>query len=329
MADNGTANGHARPQTRSSLWPLVICSGGIIGCYLYYGYLQERLFQSRTLGPTFALVTACVTNVVVALVWQRVEQQTRPTTSTRSTNHKPLPHALFLATAGAYVIAMVASNEAIPQVSYPVAVLAKSCKLLPTMVVGQLAEGRRYSSQEWWAAALICAGIVGFQWSRMHQSSSSSSSSGMILLAISLVADGWLSACQNWLKRTRLRRPTAMETMLGVNLYALVYLIPLSMVNGQWQEGIEHLRSADHDFLRAITILNVTVGIGQIFVFLTIEWYSPVTTTTITTTRKFLSILLSVRKFGHAFSLPQWLAIGGVFAGLFTAIDVQRKVKVA
>jgi UDP-galactose transporter B1 len=53
--------------------------------------------------------------------------------------------------------------------------------------------------------------------------------------------------------------------------------------------------------------------------------FSPIITTTITTTRKFFTILLSVWTFGHAFNASQWTAIGLVFAGLFLVIYVQRQ----
>lgn len=74
-----------------------------------------------------------------------------------------------------------------------------------------------------------------------------------------------------------------------------------------------------------IAALNATVAAGQVFIFLTINWYSPVMTTTITTTRKFFTILLSVWTYGHDFSTWQWFAIALVFTGLYLAILMVRK----
>lgn len=202
------------------------------------------------------------------------------------------------------------------------------------MLVGQFVEKRLYSTMEWMAALCISAGIVLFNVNRMQQQlrhdilhDGSAAQYGTILLLISLSMDGLLSSCQNLLKNCgdRYQPPNAMETMLYVNGYAAVLLIPLSMYSQQWEVGIDSLFRQHGPMASNIAILNATAAIGQIFVFLTITWFSPIITTTITTTRKFFTILLSVWTFGHAFNASQWTAIGLVFAGLFLVIYVQRQ----
>ena len=71
---------------------------------------------------------------------------------------------------------------------------------------------------------------------------------------------------------------------------------------------------------RWILLLNATAAAGQVFIFLTIHCFSSIMCTTITTTRKFISILLSVRHFGHVFSPIQWTSVGAVFFGLYMEI---------
>jgi solute carrier family 35 (UDP-galactose transporter), member B1 len=360
------------------LWRLTLCASGICVCYLSYGVLHEHLFRPTndnasqhhkppSLGPSFVLLTQCITNVAVALLWDRLQLKAKrrnslqqnqsngaSSKSTIDSTATPLPHWLLVVTAGCYVTAMVCSNEAIPYVSYPVQVLVKSCKLIPTMVVGQLAErGQRqlYSRVEWLAALGISLGIVLFQYSRMtvatattttgSSSTSTPNMYGLLLLAGSLTMDGALSYMQTVVKRTPLRPPNAIETMLYVNVYALLFLFPLCLVTGQWQNAIDSLR-LDSDSNRAVVtagnilLLNGTVALGQIFIFLTIAWFSPVTTTLITTTRKFGTILLSVYLYGHAFTVLQWLAVTMVFTGLYVAIwttvrgkDMSSKIKTA
>ena len=325
---------------------LPVCATGICVSYIYYGFFQERLFTnpSERLGPSFVLVTSCITNTVVAVIWQELSNLVTPSDSsdgkepaanTSSSRPLGLNHPLLIMTAGCYVGAMTLSNEAIPLVSYPVAVLAKSCKLIPIMLVGQFVEHKLHSASEWFAAFLICFGIVLFQFSRMtdsHQSvSMNNQMAGMTLLLLSLLCDGLLSSCQNLLKRTSTRDgspvsfqpPNAVQTMLFVNLYALLFLVPWTMVNGQMNEGLEQVWDASTKLL----IINGCVGVGQIFIFLTCAWYTPVVTTIITTTRKFCTILISVRTFGHVFSGVQWTAIGMVFCGLYLSILGQQQRK--
>jgi UDP-galactose transporter B1 len=161
-AKDSSLDSSSRPSD-SSWMRLAFCAAGICVSYCWFGLLQERLFTGVHLGPAFCLITACLMNVMVALIWQFVEETfgkaTCKSSDTTSTTNSQLPHKLLLATSFCYVVAMTCSNEAIPRVSYPVAVLAKSCKLLPTMLVGQLVERKAYSRSEWTAAVCISVGI--------------------------------------------------------------------------------------------------------------------------------------------------------------------------
>ncbi len=59
-----------------------------------------------------------------------------------------------------------------------------------------------------------------------------------------------------------------------------------------------------------------TSAAGQNFVFFTIAHFSSLTLATITTTRKFFTILLSVLYFRHELSARQCAGVGLVFVGL-------------
>ena len=310
---------------------LVTCGLGICLSYWFYGFLQETLLTKTNLGATFMLVLQTIANVFVALIWKDVEERMvqSPSSSTskmaKQNNNKSLKdlnHALLILISSTYVFAMVASNESLQFVPYPTAVLAKSCKLIPTMVMGTLVERRQYSSKQWLSSISISVGIAMFNLSRIQhqeqqgigdgtndhnddtptddqQSDELKSAGGdetdhywkgMALLFLSLCMDGFLGSFQGILKkasttsassdetkkRTR-RPPTAVESMLFVNLYALLFLVPMSMISGQWKQGMELLflqRQDNEDLLFNVCLLNGVVSIGQIFIFLTITWYS-------------------------------------------------------
>jgi UDP-galactose transporter B1 len=275
-----------------------------------------------------------ITNTLVAVIWRRIESTSTSDVSCQDKSSRTLHHPLLLLTSSTYVFAMVASNESLRFVSYPTAVLAKSCKMIPTMVMGSFIEKRNYSLQQWTSALCISVGIAVFNLSRIKDLSDDNDNDeddskqdqywkGMILLFFSLCMDGFLGSFQGMLKRedkTRRRRPpTAVETMLFVNVYALLFMIPMAIVSGQWSQGIEILKD-DPSLLYAVAILTGVVSIGQIFIFLTITWYSSLVCTTITTTRKFFTILFSVLHFGHKFSVGQWTSVCMVFGGLYLSI---------
>ena len=124
----------------------------------------------------------------------------------------------------------------------------------------------------------------------------------------------------------RQRPPTAVETMMYINVYALLLLVPLATATGQMGDGIRLLKGSEQ--LRYnIAILNGVVAIGQVFIFLCISWYSSLVTTTITTTRKFFTILFSVLHFGHSFTVGQWVSVVTVFGGLYLSIASSGRTK--
>jgi solute carrier family 35 (UDP-galactose transporter), member B1 len=57
-------------------------------------------------------------------------------------------------------------------------------------------------------------------------------------------------------------------------------------------------------------------AVGQIFIFWTIREFDSLTLSTITTTRKFFTIVASVMYHGTVLQTKQWLAVAVVFAGL-------------
>jgi len=354
---------------------LACLATGICSCYLCYGIVQERLFSKssphgeavRRVGPitTFLVMTQCVGNTAVALLWTWVQRNVmravavsresegssakkktsggvvvlargRPTAesappATTAVATQVLNHKLLLLTAFCYFGAMACSNESINHVSYPTVVLAKSSKLIPAMVAGVLIERRSYTTREWVGAALITSGIIIFNWTRMSaqngdgEEGDGDSPFGLLLLLTSLAMDGALSACQGGLKRStgQYRPPTAMEFMMYTNTYSFFFLLPASAWSGQLHNGTTLFLQSGADAAAArrwIYLLNATAAAGQVFIFLTIHCFSSLMCTTITTTRKFFSILLSVRHFGHVFSNLQWSSIAMVFSGLYMEI---------
>ena len=427
--DNNDIIASASSSSTSSLCPdnksksrpllLLLCATGITSCYLWYGNVQEHLFQldnannnnKEVVGhdnddnendtakqsiTLFLLATGTFSSFLLALVWIVIgpvllltqttnhNSNNSRTTSKESDQHHNgrLNHPLLAMTSITYLSAMAASNESLHYVSYPTCVLAKSSKLIPTMVVGWLVDKYRsyrrigiqnnnennnngtlatnhkgINGMEWLGAALITTGILSFQYIQLQKQSNNNGSNhhhggeeekgdspyGLALLGLSLFMDGLLGACQSTLKQTHhsssssvnksstFRPPSAMETMLYINLYATLILIPCSYYAGQFQHGMSMIFPSADDITntqqeeaettsRLLLQLNLSASLGQVFIFLTIHHFSPLTCTTVTTTRKFFTILLSVYKFGHVLDVWQWCSVGLVFGGLYLEI---------
>lgn len=328
----------------SNLITLAVCASGICFCYLSYGLILEHIFKSdvttNAKGPitSFLLLGQTTTNVFVAWFWLRVQRRwgwgggvVSEKSQEERKCEKLLNHRLILIASFCYFGAMQATNESLNYVTYPTATLAKSSKLIPTMLTGTLLERKTYDKREWLGAALITIGIATFNLSRASSAHNGATSGeedrdspyGLVLLLSSLVMDGLLSSLQSVMKRPRVegvyRPPNALETMLYMNLYALLFICPLSFLTGQLQNGIGLVTSSS-EAVRLILFLNAAAAAGQIFIFFTIHVFSPLMCTTITTTRKFLTICVSVIKFGHVLSMVEWGCVGLVFSGIYLAI---------
>lgn len=100
--------------------------------------------------------------------------------------------------------AMMSSNEALKYVSFPTQVLAKSCKMVPVMVIKVLRFGEQYKFRDYFVVLLVTMGIITFRWNSSSSSSSASSEDGTVeskeheansayglgLLLLSLACDG-------------------------------------------------------------------------------------------------------------------------------------------
>lgn len=93
------------------------------------------------------------------------------------------------------------TNWALAYLNYPTRVLFKSSKLLPTMAVGTLMQGRRYSVLEYVAAAGLVAGIVLFTLGDA-ETVPSFETTGVVLIMVGVIAD---AATSNYEERNFFR----------------------------------------------------------------------------------------------------------------------------
>jgi hypothetical protein len=76
-----------------------MCAVGICVSYLYYGMLQEQVFSAQTIGASFTVLLQCLTNTLVAMLWQRIDQAValeKKVTTRRCLHHSLLILSTFL-----------------------------------------------------------------------------------------------------------------------------------------------------------------------------------------------------------------------------------------
>jgi UDP-galactose transporter B1 len=79
------------------------------------------------------------------------------------------------------------------------------------------------------------------------------------------------------------------------------------------------------DVVLHIAGFSLLGSLAQLFIFSCISNFGSFATTTITISRKFVSVLVSVAIFRHALSWPQWLGVLLVFSGLGIQLNAGHK----
>eukprot|EP00903_Cladosiphon_okamuranus_P015393 g14217.t1 len=291
---------------------LVICVLGIYSCYLSAGMLQEAISSYRSpdggrfSATMFLLWVPCVVNAIFAFGVMHFNGR----------SSEKMPQHLFGTAGFGYTGAMVFSTEALKYVNFPTKVLGKSCKMIPVMLFGVLFAKKRYKLRDYMCVGLITAGIVTFNLSKVShnaQKDTESSGYGRFLLLLSLLLDGVTTSAQERLKAVC--KPTVHEMMFFMNTWALGFLSVGSFFTGQWMDGVIFL---SENPLVACYVLGLSLAstAGQNFVYFTITSFNPLVCTTISTTRKFFTIVFSVLFFGHPIEASQWGGVAMVFAGI-------------
>jgi len=300
---------------------------GIYVSYLLFGLFQEKL-NERTFGPSevkfkntsFLLLVQCLLDVIGAYFVVKLFRI--PPDS--------VPIFEYIPIAFTYISAMFCSNYAIHFVSYPVMVLAKSCKPIPVMILSRIVLRNQQSLLKYICVLLITTGVIFFVYEMEghNKTMHSSSNFGLSLLALSLTLDGITGPFQEKLKKTYESKPAHM--MFWCNLLSALFLSFELLFTGHGMEGIRFCLQFP-EVITDILGFGITSAIGQIFIYLTLFKFGSLTLSLVTTTRKFFTIVFSVILFGHKLSLGQWLGISFVFLGLgvdiFNSYRPKRAVK--
>lgn len=306
---------------------LVFCALGIYACYLNYGLLQERIYNA-TYGPmqlrftfsTFLLCIQTLTNATGAALVLLL---------TRSPMSSPPRHAMkeYAIVALAYLMAMWFSFTALRHMSYPAQALGKSCKMVPVMLLGVVIRGRRYSIREYCSVLLITVGVAAFNFYKpVSKTTAPTSAFGLTLLGLSLLCDGITGPLQERLVARH--RPSTHTLMLWQNMCAFGWLSAALIVSGEGREALAFVTRYPAVLKNVFTFAALS-ALGQNFIFYTVRHFSALAVTTITTTRKMFTVLLSVAVNKHQFVWQQWAGLVVVFSAISMEAVAKARRKTA
>ena len=274
---------------------LIIGAGGIYTAYLYHGSLQEDVFEfvddhGQKFEQAWFLETlesfAILLFGFVGLLFYG--------------EFKNLPYKMFWLAGSAQVCAKVCSNIALAAgLSYHIVVLGKSCKMLPVMVGSLLMGGVSYKWRQYAQAATIMAGtcLCLLSKGKPHNlEEENSSQSGVVYIALSLVFDGLVAGFQKRLQSNAETKGVNLSTcdfMFWMSLPMVVISGVVAMLNGEFHSGLAFC-VANPILQGKVIRFSIMSAFGQVAVFYVISQFSPLVVTTVTTTRKIFSVLLSL-----------------------------------
>ncbi|KAK3585799.1 hypothetical protein CHS0354_010580 [Potamilus streckersoni] len=288
---------------------------GIFFCYFYYGILQESITKGKygdgekkeKFTYTISLVfIQCIINTMFAWIVLNFNRE-----------HDTTPKKYYAACSLSYLGAMVTSNHALQHVSYPTQVLGKSAKPIPVMVLGILLAQKRYPAAKFLFVLMIVIGVALFLYkdkpATVTEDDSSLFGIGEVLLLVSLTLDGLTGATQDKMRAEH--KTGGYSMMASVNLWSLLWLAIGLVLTGELWTFPEFVQRYPSVLIQIVTF-GIASALGQMFIFLSVANFGPLTCSIITTTRKFFTILGSVIIFQNPMSAKQWIGTVFVFAGL-------------
>jgi solute carrier family 35 (UDP-galactose transporter), member B1 len=311
------ADAESKKQGLPDAVKLLIGAGGIYAAFLYYGSLQEDVFRYAAPGTGeqfkqawFLQVLEALANVIVGFAGM---------TATGAT--KGIPLKMFGISGAAQVSAKACTSLALANgLSFPVATLAKSGKMAPVMAGSLLLGGASYTLREYLQVVAIIGGTAIVSLGK--KKGGENSLLGVFYIVLSLLLDGVTAGFQKRLKTETAKvgvKPKPYDFMFWTNLFMCLTAALIALGLGEVQSGAVYCLN-NPEILNKIVKFAICSAVGQSFIFYTIANFDPLVLSTVTTTRKIFSVLLSIFLKGHALSLTGWsgiaLACGGIISEL-------------
>jgi len=325
--------------TKTQAIQLIFGAGGIYASFLYYGSLQEDVFRYTADDGTkfnhvwFLQFLESLANVLfgtMALIIIGVSQNKGWWGGTPNLPKKP-----FLSTGLTQVCSKGFTSLALANgLSFPVATLAKSGKMAPVMLGSLLLGGATYSLREYLQVMAIIAGTAILSMGKKKSSGDADSSTlGVIFILLALVMDGLTGGVQKKLlsdlKRVNLT-PQPYDLMTYTNAFMMLFALIVSVVTVEFSQGLKYCQQNPAVF-QLIWKFSLCSAIGQSFIFYTLARFDPLVCSTVTTTRKIFSVILSILLKGHNVSglglVGLSLAVGGILSEISRKYNGDKKLK--
>lgn len=323
-----TGNASARMSGNSFF--LAVCILGIYGSFLTWAVLQERISTTPYGSDMRVFRASHAINVVQSFLaflvgYAYIHYKSRGT----GESLKILPKNSDLIKSYSIVavcqtLSSPLSYASLRYVDYITVLLAKSCKLVPVMLVHLLLHRTKFPTYKYVVVAFVTIGVSLFSIYQPDTAKkaakdviSAAESWGFLLLGSSLFLDGLCNTTQD--RMFTAYRGTGEisgpQMMVLLNTLTSIFSFVGVFVSGQFEEVMFFARNHP-ELIRDLVLYGLCGAIGQVFIYLTLEHFGSLVLVTTTVTRKMISMLLSVVMFNHKLTAMQWFGVSMVFGGI-------------
>jgi len=186
---------------------------------------------------------------------------------------------------------MYLTNWALNYLNYATRIMFKSSKVVPTMLVGTLIQGRRYTIAEYSAAGVLVIGIILFTIGD-KEAYPSFHLHGVLLISLGVLCD---AATSNFEEKRffRIEQPCSQaEVIFYSSLIGSAYGLVLLVWTAELEPAVLH--TLEHPQLWSHMLVSAAMGYASIaFVLHLIEHFGATNTEIVKSLRKVLSICIS------------------------------------
>ncbi|KAL5275237.1 SLC35B2 family protein [Megaselia abdita] len=217
---------------------LIYCFVGLMSFYLTWGLLQEKImtqeYEDREGNSTkftdsqFLVFVNRFLAFIISGFYLLLKNDVR--------HRSPLYKYSYASLSN--ILSAWFQYEALKFVSFPTQVLAKSCKIIPVMLMGKIISRNKYEHYEYVTAAMISMGMIFFMFgsSDNHGSASVTTMTGVFLLSMYMISDSFTSNWQNDLFKTY--SMSSIQMMCGVSLFSTIFTASSLSVQGGLMEPL-------------------------------------------------------------------------------------------
>eukprot|EP00927_Polykrikos_kofoidii_P051104 TRINITY_DN44911_c0_g1_i1.p1 TRINITY_DN44911_c0_g1~~TRINITY_DN44911_c0_g1_i1.p1 ORF type:complete len:746 (+),score=96.95 TRINITY_DN44911_c0_g1_i1:158-2395(+) len=299
----------------------------IQACFITYGILKEKIVTQDKIASPVLILSSRLASVVMSSLALLVQH-----------GRVSFGGAAFSSCVAFGVtneVSTWAGYELLNFVSYPVQLMAKSCKLLPSMIIGRLLNNTEYSWRQYFEAAIamICVSVMHLTDKGFHVVTEAGAAShetrtvaGITLLVVFFVSDSFTSQWQTAVYRKHVGISRT-QMMLAGNLVGLA--ITLCSVLLRWGAVTQSLARAfaEPEVMVRILLLGLSGAAGQFAIYEAIKVLGPLSFSWIMTSRQLFAVVLSLVVFGHGLTVIKLLCILVVF-GIMSAKQLSRMPQV-